>query len=163
MDHSKAIKIFQAIQARPYNLSLEPGSPCNNCYFKGIELLKRLGEIGYSVRGRGGATYWDKAIFGDEIISLIPDDFLITHFFIEIFLEEEWRILDPSFQTSLGEYGLPIGSWDNGLSCFPLTKIYSQEEFISYQEEWYAENYQSDFFDRGKPAWQALNQWFAGK
>jgi len=166
MDHSKAIAIFEEIQGRPYDLSLNAGDSCNNCYFKGIELLKKLGELGelgYAVRGRGGETFWDEKIFGADITNLIPDDFLITHFFVEIFLNNEWRIIDPSYQPSLAQYGLTIGSWENGASCFPLTKIYSQEDFLAYQDEWYDKKYQNDFFERGRPAWEALNVWFEGK
>jgi len=163
MDHSKAISIFKEIQSRPYSLSLDAGEVSNNCYFKGIELLKRLGELGYAVRGRGGETFWDENIFGREITDLIPDDFLITHFYIEIYLDTEWRILDPSYQPSLEKYGLTIGSWENGESCFPLTKIYSQDDFLAYQNEWYDKSYQHDFFERGRPAWEALNAWFAEK
>ncbi|MEM9470032.1 MAG: hypothetical protein AAF988_07695 [Pseudomonadota bacterium] len=112
------------------------------------------------MRGRGAETYWEPNIFGDEITSLIPDDFLITHFYVEILLENEWRILDPSFQLSLEKEGLTIGSWDNGKSCFPLTKIYTQEEFHAYQKEWFNKEYQDDFFERGRDAWIALNKWF---
>ncbi len=163
MDHSKAITIFEEIQARPYSLSLKSGNPCNNCYYKGVELLQKLGEIGYTVRGRGGVTYWDEAIFGKEILSLFPDDLMTTHFYTEIFLNDKWRIIDPSFQPSLEQYGLTIGSWENGKSCFPLTKIFTQEELHEYLKDWLDTDYQNDFFERGRPAWVALNQWFAGK
>lgn len=161
MDHSQAIEIFKEIQARPYDLSLEAGESCNNCYFKGIELLQKLGELGYAVRGRGGVTYWDENIFGKEITDLIPTDFMITHFFMEIYLDNEWRILDPSYQTTLEKYGLTTGSWQNGKSCFPLTKIFTQEEFHDYLKIWRNQEYQNDFFKRGRPAWEALNVWFA--
>ncbi len=163
MDHSLAEEIFLEIQARPYSLSLKEGEPCNNCYFKGIELLQKLGILGYTVRGRGAETYWDEKVFSKKITSLLPDDFLITHFYVEIYLDNEWRILDPSFQPSLEKYGLVIGSWENGKNCFPLTKIYSQEEFLAYQKEWFNEVYQKDFFERGKPCWEALNKWFSDK
>ncbi len=163
MDHALAREIFLEIQARPYGLSLSSGEPCNNCYFKGIELLQKLGVLGYTVRGCGGEIYWDEEIFSKEITSLLPDDFLITHFFTEIFIDNEWRILDPSFQPSLEKYGLTVGSWENGTSCFPLTKIYTQEEFLAYQKMWFDPNYQKDFFERGGPCWEALNNWFSDK
>lgn len=163
MDHSQAIKIFEEIQARPYNLSLEAGEPCNNCYFKGVELLQELGELGYTVRGRGGVTYWDENVFGKEIINLLPDNFIITHFYMEICLDNKWRILDPSYQPSLEKYGLTVGSWENGKSCFPLTKFFTQEEFHEYLKEWRDKDYQNDFFERGRPVWEALNKWFVDK
>ena len=163
MDHSQAIEIFEEIQARPFNVSLVSGEPSNNCYFKGIELLQRLGEMGYAVRGRCGESYWDGSIFGKEIIDLIPENLMTTHFYVEIYLDDSWHILDTSFQPSLEKYGLTIGAWENGKSCFPITQLYTQEEYQEYRKDWFDEAYQKAFFERGLPLWKALNEWFCGK
>jgi hypothetical protein len=163
MDHSEAISVFEDIQARPFNVSLVSGEPSNNCYFKGIELLQRLGEMGYAVRGRCGESYWDEKIFGKEITNLIPEDLMTTHFYTEIYLNDKWNILDPSVQPSLEKYGFTIGSWENGKSCFPITKLYTQSEYQKYRKEWFNDDYQKDFFDRGLPLRKALNEWFASR
>lgn len=163
MDHSLAISVFKEIQARPYRTSLSPNEPADNCYFKGIELLQKLGTLGYTVRGRVADTYWDENIFPKEIIDLEPQGFPDTHFFVEIFLGDQWRVIDPSFQPSLEQYGLTIGSWENGKSCFPLTKIYTQEESITYQKKWFSESFQRKIYEMRRPFWVALNQWFEGK
>ncbi len=161
MDHSEAIAVFEEIQARPFNVSLVSGEPSNNCYFKGIELLQRIGEMGYAVRGRCGESYWDENIFGKNVIDLIPENLMTTHFYVEIYLNDEWRILDTSFQPSLAKYSLNIGSWENGTSCFPITKLYTQEEYQVYRQNWFDKEYQKDFFERGLPLWKALNIWFS--
>lgn len=160
MNHDWAKEVFLDIQARPYTLSTQAGEESNNCYFKGIELLQRLGIMGYTVRGRVGETYWDPAVFSKEIVDLMPPDILTTHFYTEILLDNSWRILDPSFQPSLVKYGLTIGSWDGGECCFPITKLYFHAESIQYQKQWFDHDYQKDFFDRGGPCWRALNEWF---
>ena len=57
MDHSAAIAIFKEIQARPYQVSTEYDTPSNNCYYKCMELIQRLGLLGYTVRARIAETY----------------------------------------------------------------------------------------------------------
>ena len=123
-------------------------------------MLQRLGEMGYAVRGRCGESYWDEDIFGKEIIELIPEGLMTTHFYTKIYLDDEWHILDPSFQPSLSKHGLTIGSWKNGKSCFPITKLYTQSEYQEYRKDWFNEAYQKDFFERGLPLWKALHEWF---
>lgn len=163
VDDTRAKMLFEEIQSRPYSLSTEAGQVSNNCFFKGIELLQQLGIMGYTVRGRVGETFWDAKIFGDDMIALLPDDLLTTHFYCEIYQNDQWRILDPSFQPSLAQYGLTIGSWHNGVSCFPITKLYDQAQALAYQQEWFDPAYQADFFARGGALWRALQQWFADR
>jgi len=160
MDHLEAKKIFKEIQSRPYRLSLTPTQTAQNCYFKGIELLQRLGIMGYTVRGRVGETYWDKEIIPDEIVSFYPENLLTTHFFVEAKIDGKWQILDPSFQPNLEKVGFTIGSWENNKHCFPITKLYSQEESLAYQQKWFSPNYQEHFFKEGKLFWKALDDWF---
>lgn len=161
MDHSWAKDIFLEIQARPYSCLAEtPEAPCNNCFYKGRELIQRLAILGYAVRGRVGETTWHAGNIPKYISDLLPKDMLVTHFYPEIFLDNKWRIIDPSFQPSLEKYDLTIGSWENGKSCFPLQKIYTQEESIAYQKMWFNPEYQKEFFERGGKCWTALNTWF---
>lgn len=161
MDHTRAQQIFEEIQARPYGLSLAPNVPSNNCYYKGVELLQRLGVLGYAVRGRVGETFWDKNLIPEHVVNLILADLLTTHFYVEVMVDNEWRIVDPSFQPNLAKYGFYIGAWEGTpRSCFEITKLYTQEESIAYQEQWFNPDYADDFFKRGGQAWSALNTFF---
>lgn len=123
-------------------------------------MLQRLAILGYTVRGRVAETSWHTETIPKNISDLLPQDMLVTHFFAEIYEDNKWRIIDPSFQPSLEKYGLTIGSWENGKSCSPLKKIYTQEESIAYQMMWFDPNYQKEFFERGGACWSALNKWF---
>lgn len=160
MDHSLAKAAFEEIQARPYGLSDKPGEVSNNCYFKGIELLQRLGIMGYTVRGRIGEMRWPSELLPAHIMALLPKDVLSTHFFVEIYQDGKWRILDPSFQPALEKCGLPICTWGNGVCCCDITKLYTQEESLAYQANWFDPDYQKNFFKKAGPFWKALNTWF---
>ena len=163
MDHSSAISVFNEIQSRPFRVSHNPDKVSQNCLVKGLDLIKSLGLMGYTVRGRIGESYWDPAIYPKEILHLLPNSILTTHFYVEIFLNDKWRKLDTSFQPTLGKCGLPIGSWENDIVCFPITKLYTQEESLAYQAKWTDKAYLKNFFDQGKDFWIALDKWFENK
>jgi hypothetical protein len=162
VDHRAALSVFADIQRRPYRVSTQLGVPADNCYFKGIELLQQLGILGYAVRGRVCETIWDPAIFPAEIIALHPKDMLSTHFFVEVELDGQWRIADPSFQPALAKHGFPIGRFDGTPApCFPVTKLYTQEESIAYQLLWAQPDYGRRYFDRAGPFLTQLNAWLS--
>ena len=79
---------------------------------------------------------------------------------MEIKIDGKWRFLDPSYQLDLEKYNFPIGSWDNGVSCFAITKLMSQEESIAYQELWSPEEKGRNFFENCHEFHSALNDWF---
>ncbi len=162
MDHSRAIAIFKEVQARPYGLCLAPGVPANNCVFKSMELIERLGMLGYAVRGRIGDTYWDKKLIPAEIVDLLPANMPCTHFYPEVMIDGEWTIADASLQPSMAKYGFTIGSFGGGgQSCFPITKLYTQEEAITFMNKWDDPGYTNNIFSQCGAGWNAINNWFA--
>ncbi|MFZ2586513.1 MAG: hypothetical protein WAZ18_00070 [Alphaproteobacteria bacterium] len=161
MKHDQAISIFQEIQARPYRVSEKINTPANNCYFKGIELLQRLGSLGYTVRGRVGETAWDNKLITAEILNLYDVSFKVTHFVTEIHLNGRWRFLDPSYPISLRKHGFKVGSWDKGTLCFPITKLYMQKQSLEYQQEWFSPGYAESYFKKNAPFFKAFNAWIS--
>lgn len=163
MDHAAARALFADIQQRPYRVSTQAGVPADNCFFKGMELLQKLAVLGYTVRGRIGETYWDTGLFPADIVALAPQDIVCTHFYPEIMGDDgQWRIADPSFQPALAQHGFTIGSFDGTpTSCFPITRLYSQEESIAYQLQWQDERLVADYFERSKTFLTRLNDWLA--
>ena len=160
MDHTEAITIFNEIRSRPYGIAVKEGEACHNCFYKGVELLQKLSILGYAVRGRIGESYWDKDLIPANVLALIPEDIILTHFFTEIYMDGAWRALDPSFQTSLSNYGFTVGTWDNGQVCFPITKLYDQSVASKYLRHWSKPEIIKDYFNRGGAAWRALNDYF---
>ncbi|RYG60973.1 MAG: hypothetical protein EON60_05210 [Alphaproteobacteria bacterium] len=161
MAHEAAKAVFEEIRARAYRVSVASDEVSNNCYFKGIELMQRLEALGYRVRGRLGETYWQPLIFGMEILSLWPKDITVTHFFVEVEIDGVWRALDPSLQPGMEWHGFKVCEFDEGGVCFPITKLYTDEESREYQATWADEMLVADYFERAGPALRALNNWFA--
>ena len=156
MDHRVAQSIFIEIRNRPYAWSSQKNVPANNCYFKGIELLQRLGVLGYNVRGRTGETYMDDKI-PSEVRQLYPRAFKLTHFFVEAEIDGEWRILDPSYDPPLARHGFMVNEWDSGQTCFDITHVYNREEQIAYNEIWNDPDYAAQYFAAVYPCATALN------
>ena len=158
MNHDLAESIFVEIRNRPYAWACKEGVAANNCYYKGIELLRRLGEAGYAVRGRVGETCLDSKI-PERIRELYPDEFKLTHFFVEAHIDDKWRVLDPSFDPPLKRHGFIVNDWGSNRTCFEITQLYSQEEQIVYQQEWFSHEYASRYFDKIFPCARALNEY----
>jgi len=135
MNHSAAKAIFEDIRNRPYGWSTVPGVSANSCYFKCIELLQRLGGLGYALRGRIGDTYLDDKI-PIEIRRLYPSEFPLMHLWVELQLDNQWYALDTSYDPPLSKAGFIVNEWGSNQTCFDITRKYSQEEVISYQKEW---------------------------
>jgi hypothetical protein len=160
--HKEAQSIFYEIQARPYAVSEMVGKPANNCYFKGIELLQRLGVLGYAVRGRTGETFWDKALIPDEISSLYPKQHLVTHFFVEVEIDGVWWALDPTIDPALEKNGFQVGKWDESRTlCFPITKLYNHTEQIAYATQWNDPAYAQSYFADAGLFLKRLNGWLS--
>ncbi len=161
--HAVARRIFEEIRERPYAVSVEAGVAANNCYYKGIELLQRLGCLGYAVRGCTAETFWDETLIPPEIHKLYPPKHLVTHFYVEAEIDGAWRILDPSFDPVLEKAGFRIGQWDSRtIACFTLTKIYDQKEQIAYTEMWNDPVYAVSYFLEAGPFLRAFNTWLDG-
>jgi len=160
LQHQQAQSIFLEIQARPYAVSEACDTPANNCYFKGIELLQRLGCLGYAVRGRIGETFWDKNIIPDEIIALYPQQHLVTHFFVEAEIDGAWWTLDPSLDPALEKRGFQVGRWGPvPILCFPITKLYDHNEQIAYATKWNDPSYARSYFAEAGAFLRQMNSW----
>lgn len=159
MEHQAARAIFEEIRNRPYAWSSQMDKPADNCYFKGIELLQRLGTLGYAVRGRVGETFLDAKI-PEEIRLLYPSEFQLTHFWVEVLLKDVWHTLDASYDPGLENAGFNVNDWDSNRTCFEITKVYTQQEAIAYQDVWSDPEYARSYFEAVGPCATALNKWY---
>lgn len=160
MNHDAARAIFNEIRDRPYGVSSAQGVAYNNCYYKGIELLQRLGILGYTVRGQIGIAYWNPALFPADVLALMPADFPGTHFWCEVTLDGTWVPLDPSFDPPLARTGLPVREFGDGKLCFEITKTFTQDENITYKKEWADPQRVAAYYASSTPFLAALNAFF---
>lgn len=159
LSHRVAEAIFYEIRERPYAWALRSGDEANNCYTKGIELLQRLGVLGYGVRGQVGEISLGEAI-PEKIRVLHPREFLPTHFWVEVLLDGHWCQLDASYDSKLAMAGLAVCEWDSDRTCFEVTRTFRQPEAMAYQMTWKDQAFVEAYFEAVQPFAFALNQWY---
>jgi len=111
------------------------------------------------VRGRVGETYLDEQI-PLEVRNLYPANIPLTHFWAEIEIENNWRILDASYDPELAKVGFIVNEWDSNRTCFEITKAYTHEEIIEYQTKWSDPECARSYFEAIGQCATALNNWF---
>ena len=155
-----AKSIFEEIRNRPYAWTTAFDQPGSNCYYKGIELLQRLGILGYAVRGRVGETALEE-IVPENIRALYPteEEFKLTHFWIEAEIDGKWQALDPSFDPLLAKADFTISQWGDDEICFSIEKVYTLEEAIQYQQLWGSPEFGLRYFQAISECAHALNSW----
>lgn len=121
--------------------------------------MERLGIHGYAVQGRTGETYLDQKV-PEEIRKFYPSEFLLTHFWVEVQLDNNWHILDASYDIGLSKAGFIVNEWESNKTCFDITKAYTQEEVIAYCAEWNNPDYARRYFEAITPCALALNKWY---
>lgn len=160
MNHSAAKAIFDEIRARPYAVSTAPGVRAENCYFKGTELMERLGALGYTVRGCVGKSGWDPAFFPAEILTLASPDFEDTHFWCEALLDGEWVALDTSIDLPLAKHGFTATEFGDGRLCFAVSRKLTEAEQAAHMEMWSDPAYTAAYFKANSAFLEALNRYF---
>lgn len=158
--HTAAHAIFNEIRARPYAVMQYANTRAENCYFKGTELLQRLGARGFTVRGQVGETYWDPALFPPDVLALASHDFKDAHFWCEVQLDGAWVKLDLSFDPGLARAGFVVSEFGDGELCFPITRTYTHQENVTYHTQWHDPAYAAAYFAANGPFLAALNAFF---
>lgn len=161
MRNELAQNIFDEIRDRPYRVALYP-EIANNCYFKSVELIQKLTDLGFPMRGRVGEIDWADTPCPPEILKLLPEDAVETHFFPEIMIDQEWRTLDPTWNKSFAvKYGLPYSEFGaNNHSCFKIHRLYNLEEQAAYVWNFLNDKETADtYMQKARPFLTALNNW----
>jgi hypothetical protein len=158
---SIAKHIFEEVRDQPYRLSLFAGDLAPNCALKGTQLIERLGSLGFGVRGRVADFLWENTPLPKEIVSLYPTDLEVTHFFVEILIDDDWRQLDASWDSGLEKCGFPIATWD-GINSpgIKLERIYGFEEQASYLKLCANRAYAEKYFTKAADFLREANKWF---
>lgn len=154
-----ALVVFNEIRNRPYAWTSAQGVEANNCYFKSKELLLALRSLGFTARGRAGETYLEDRV-PLKIRELYPQEFTLTHFWVEVAIAEHWHILDASYDPPLARAGFTVNEWDTQNICFPITREFNDSELESLETEYDCSEYSQRYFSAIAPCSLAINEWF---
>lgn len=119
-------EIFNKVRDIPYYIPITLKEDDFCCSGKSLLLKKELDKIGIESRFSVGWFYWSSM---DLPISLmnIPHDEDCTHTWVEIYLNNKWIKLDPSWDSKLSSI-LPIAQFDGENDTVLAVKI---EEYFS--------------------------------
>lgn len=162
MRENIARQIFEEIRDRPYRVTTSVHTSAANCYFKAMELVKQFTTLGYECRGRLGEIDWADTPCPPEILALRKPGVVDTHFYLEIFLDGAWKIIDPSWNKSFAvKYSLPYSEFGaDNQACFKITKLYDLEQQATYAWSWLNdETTIAKYMEDMGPFLTALNKW----
>lgn len=158
-----AAKIFEDIRERPYRVAVSADAPADNCYFKGVELIKMMTTLGYTMRGRVGEINWHDWPLPQDILALMNTDAPETHFYPEILMDDgNWYVLDPSLNKAFAQkFGLPYSEFGAAnMPCFRITRLYEPNEQAPYAWSWLSDKTVIErYTEKMGPFMNALNEW----
>jgi hypothetical protein len=164
MNHAYLEKIYNELCEEPYLISTELGVEAPNCYFKGLKFLKAATELGYMARGCVADITWDVPAVPENIRNLISKDVQERHFYIEIIIDGEKRILDPSIDSKTAEFAFRQVPFEGDQrTCFDLGYQYSDVEQIKLFENMNENNSMQEYFEKMNPFLTAFNDWIASE
>ncbi len=160
MDHTLAKTIFERIRAQPYQVPTKAGEITPQCATKSYELVGELAMLGYTVRIRIAEMDWYDSPIPREIIDLHPKDRPITHYYPEVLIDGDWRLIDPSVDPELAEKGFRMVGFEGDLrSCFTLTRIYAPDEQLAFASLWEDEDFIIRYFEDVGPFLRGVSRW----
>ncbi|MCK5629946.1 MAG: hypothetical protein KAI26_04985 [Nanoarchaeota archaeon] len=104
------ISSFNSIRDIPYRIALKWGEEDNCCSGKHEKLFNLLTKQGYKVRYRVCVFLWSSLNLPQEL-EKIPHDDDCTHTYLEIYLDDTWKILDATWDSGLKNI-FQINEWD---------------------------------------------------
>lgn len=151
--------IFEEIRNRPYSVGANKDEKSQNCYTKNTELIGKLAELGYAVRGRLGDIDWSDLGLPSSLIDLYPKDIQPTHFYCEILKDNEWLVLDASWEPVMKAAGA-VSEWDHAnIPGFKIRHLYTIEEQTRFFEYWSDPIRGDDYFHRAGSFLHGFNEW----
>ena len=133
------ISTFESIRDIPYRIPLKWGEEDNCCSGKHEKLFNLLKKNGYEVRYRVCVFLWSSLNLPPEL-EKIPHDDDCTHTYLEIKIDDDWKILDATWDKKL-ENLFHINEWDgrsNTDIAVKSTKIFTPQkslEIVNNQDE----------------------------
>jgi hypothetical protein len=161
MNNDYLEKIYNEIKEVPYLINTTPKEEFPNCYYKGMKLISAFAKLGVPIRAKYAVFDWRKSPIPSNIIDLLSDDFEHTHFYVEAYINNKWRTLDPSIDSKSAKLGFrAVDFKGDEKTCFHLVKVFSDEEQI---ERFMAVNEEADdfkeYFEKMTPFLTSFNKW----
>jgi len=153
---------FESIRDIPYEIPLTPDAPDRCCSGKAKLLLSLFDDVGYEARVRMCEFRWSDVSLPVSV-SEIPHDDLCSHVFVEVRIDGDWKVVDPTWDRGLSSV-FPTVTWD-GLSstrvAVPATTFLSAEESQKrFDAEMSEEVITADLVKNGD-FYRVLNAWLA--
>ena len=125
------ISLFNLIRDIPYKIPLKWGEEDNCCSGKHEKLFNLLSKRNYKVRYRVCIFLWSELNIPPELEKISHDDDC-THTYLEIYLDNSWKVLDATWDAGLKNL-FHINEWDGKsnteIAVKPI-KIFIPEESL---------------------------------
>lgn len=158
-DTSRAIQTFETTHDIPYSIPLTISESDNSCVGKNQQLLEALRKFDYQVRWRVCTFKWSDLGLPTKVLS-IPHNDEATHAYLEVFINNEWKTVDTSWDSKLKNV-LPVTKWD-GMSSTQIAvtplEIYSPEKSTNIMNNLNEEEFDKEIKVNGE-FYKELNKW----
>lgn len=159
------IEIFNQVRDIPYRIPLSldetEGEYGGSCLYK-VELLKKLLETeGLECRYRIGIFLWSQLNLPEEIMKAEHND-RGEHVWLEVCINNQWIILDPSWDIGLVKI-FSINSWDGisdtklAVNPIEILDVSASEDIMNFDN--YEEAFLEDLVINGE-FYKTLNIYF---
>lgn len=150
-------EIFLSVRNIPYRIPLELSEKNVSCVGKHFLIKDALEKLGYEVRWAECTFSWGSLPVPPEILA-IPHTEPGYHVWLEVKIDNNWQILDATWDASLGEV-LPINTWEQFGNMKPAVPVI---EMIAYDQINVTREPPEDYaLELGieRPFLKAINHW----
>jgi len=154
------IKEFEKVRDIPYRIALFTDEPSNDCLGKAMILFEIFKKYGYEVRYRVCKIRWSDLNLPDEI-TIFPHDDNCSHTYLEVKIEEDWKIIDPTWDKRLKNI-FYINEWDGKSSneiAIPCLERLSPEESLEHIKNITTKEAILSDIKENYQFYKALNEW----
>jgi len=159
MDKTALVNLFKTIRDILYKIPLDYEEEDNCCSGKSSKLFNILKINGYKVRYRVCVFLWDDLPLPEDV-KKIPHDKDCTHTYVEIFLRDEWKVIDLTWDKGLKSI-FHINEWDGEssteIAVRPI-KIFTPSKSLSIVSNQTKEIINDDL-GRNREFYKAFNEW----
>ncbi len=156
------IRIFEDVRDIRYHIPLTPYQKDNTCSGKSEMLAAKFKILGYKARYRVCMFLW-KDLDLPKNVEKFPHDERCTHVYVEIYLKNKWRTVDPTWDSGLGSI-FHINTWDGkgdtGIAVKPIRTFSPKKSTELLDSQKSKEFIEKDLKENGA-FYKAFNLWIS--